>query len=436
MPKNIKPIPLTFLLAALAVFGGCMSRKPVVEAVLDNGLHIVFTRMQSPITSAVFLLDYGDADGPPGLARLTNQSLLKGTEIRNSEQIYQEVEGAGGFLIVETGLTSSLVGVLSPSANFEDCFKILCECLSRSTFDSTELARIDIDSRGVDPYMERGLLLKKQAWNDEDVRSRLYPHSALGRPLSRKSPRYGRNEVIGFAERHLRPERIVLSVAGPCSRREIFDMARKTCKAASEIPDSRPASDTSAVAISPVPESPPRRGNAGTRDLVYFAVRGTKAYSEPFLKEYLALTAIAAEKEHAFVSRLKAEGIRDVEFDFYSQSEHDYAYAVIQVSVPPGTGSRIPGLLTQEFERTSRAGVSPASFQIAKRRLESAIAIQSQYTLLQAFFSAQAVRMNLPFRTLQELLSRVQTITPNEVNRSFGGLMSRSQAWAVPAGKP
>ena len=170
--------------------------------------------------------------------------------------------------------------------------------------------------------------------------------------------------------------------------------------------------------------------------MVYFAVRGAKAYSESFLNETLALTAIAAEKERAFVSRLEAEGISDVELELYSQSEADYAYSVLQVSVPPGMGSRIPGLMTREFERTSRTGVTPAAFQIAKRRLESAIAIQSQYTLQQAFFGAQAVRLNLPFRTLQELLSRVQTITHDDVNRSFGGLMTRSQAWAVPAAKP
>lgn len=436
MPKNFRPIPLTFLLAALAIFTGCMPRKPVEEAVLDNGLHVVFTRVQSPITSAVFLLDYGESDGPPGLARLTNQSLLKGTEIRNSEQIYQEVEGAGGYLIVETGLTSSLVGLQSPSANFEDCFQIVCECLSRSTFDSTELAKIDIDYRGVDLGRKNDLLLNKQVWKDEELRSRLYPHSAMGRPLSRKSSRYGRNEVIEFANRHLRPDRIVLSVAGPCSRRRVLDAARKACKAASEIPDGRMEPDTSAIAVSPAAQFPLRRGNSGARDMVYFAVRGAKAYSESFLNETLALTAIAAEKERAFVSRLEAEGISDAELELYSQSEADYAYSVLQVSVPPGMGSRIPGLMTREFERTSRTGVTPAAFQIAKRRLESAIAIQSQYTLQQAFFGAQAVRLNLPFRTLQELLSRVQTITHDDVNRSFGGLMTRSQAWAVPAAKP
>jgi predicted Zn-dependent peptidase len=435
MPKCFKSIPLIVLLAAPAFFTGCNQRKPVEEVVLENGLHVVFTRMQCPITSAVFLLDYGEVDGPPGLARLTNQALLKGNAIRNGEQIYEEIEGSGGYLDVETGLTSSIVGVRSPSANFEDCFQIVCECLSLSTFDSTELARIDTDFRGVDQGRKNGLLLTRQAWKDEGVRSRLFPESALGRPLFRKASRYGRNDVTRFAARHLRPDRVVLSVAGPCSERQILDMARNACKAVKDAPAGQPASSTAANEIFQAPKSQTGRGNSGARDLAYFAVRGAKAYSDTFLTEYLALTAITGEKQRSFVSSLDAEGIHDADFDFYSQSEAGYAYSVIQVSVPAGMGSRVPALLSQEFEMMSRTGVSPAAIRIAKRRFESAIAFESQYALQQAFFSARAARMNLPFHTLQELLSRVQSITPDDVNRSFGGLMSRSQAWAVRAEK-
>jgi predicted Zn-dependent peptidase len=409
---------------ALLLLSGCASRESVKDIQLENGLRVVFTRAQSPIISAVFLTDYGDADGPSGLARMTNLSLLKGNAIRNS---------AGGLMFIETGLTSSVIGVQSPSANFEDCFQILCECMSQSTFDSTQLARTDANSWGLDLEKKSGLLMKKQVWKDQDVRAWLYPKSPLGRILSSSAPRYTRDQVVEFAKNHLRPERMVLSVAGSSPRRQILNTVRNTWSVRQKRSETA-AFDTSASGSAPRPESAQKRG--GSREMATFAVKGMRAYTDAFLGEYLAMTSLAVEKEREFVSTLSAMGIQNAEPLQYAQYEDDYTYLVMQASVPRGDGDRTLEIMKREMEETSRTGVSTAAFQTAKRRLESALAIQSQYTIQKAFFGAQAVQLDSPYPTLSSLQSRVEKITLNEVNRSFLKLLHRSRTWVAPVGNP
>jgi predicted Zn-dependent peptidase len=92
--------------------------------------------------------------------------------------------------------------------------------------------------------------------------------------------------------------------------------------------------------------------------------------------------------------------------------------------------------MRRELEESSRTGLSSAAFQTAKRRLESSLAIQSQYSIRNAYFGARAAQLDIPHRTLSSLLSRVGSITLDEVNRSFAAMMRRSQTWVAPAGKP
>jgi len=433
MPKSHPHIRMIWI-PALLLLSGCATREPFEDVLLENGLKVVFSRVQSPITSAVFLLDYGDADGPPGLARMTNLALLKGNTIRNRGQIFEEIESAGGLIVVETGLTSSVIGVKSPSDNFEACFRILCECMSQSTFDSTELVRTDANSWGLDLDRKGGLLLKKQVWNDQDARMRLYPDSPLSRLLSSHAPPFARDRVVEFAKDHLRPERMVLSVAGTCPRRQILKVLRDTWA----VHRSRPAVaafDTAASVSSPPPASV-KRGRGQAKDMAVFAARGMKAYGDAFLGEYLAVNSLAVEKERAFVSALESRGIAPVEPMNYTQYEDDYAYTVIQVSVPRGRGGLTLELMKREMEAALRSGISSAAFQTAKRRLQSALAIQSQYTIQNAFFNGQAAQSGIPYRTLPSLQSRVESITLDEVNRSYAALMRRSLFWVSPAGNP
>ena len=83
------------------------------------------------------------------------------------------------------------------------------------------------------------------------------------------------------------------------------------------------------------------------------------------------------------------------------------------------------------MEGAARDGISEAAFQTAKRRLESMLAIRSQYTLGYAFYGALSASLDLPARSLTELQARVAVITLQDVNRQAKRVLPRFRIWTA-----
>jgi predicted Zn-dependent peptidase len=412
------------------VLASCASSHSTEEITLENGLRVVFIRIHSPIVSAVFLMNYGEIDGLPGFARKTNELLLKGTDIRNSEQVYQEIESLGGIIGTETGLSSSIATVQAPVSNFAECFQILCECLARSTFDSTEFSQPDFNTAGDFQYKE-SLILKKQARRDIEIRKRLYPGSEFGSNLVSSSGKYSREQILEFARIHVRPQNMVLSVAGDYPKRQVINTIKRNWK----IPANRQAFapfDTSQALPYPALSS---TRSAGSKDTVFMAIKGRRPFSGEFLLDNLVEIALSIEKSGPLAASLAGEGIRETEIQFYSQFEDDYSYSVIQAVVPRGQGNRTLDIVGRELNHILKTGIPDALFQTAKRRLESTLAIRSQYTLDNAWFSALTSALNLPCRTFNSVQTRVQQITLEQVNRHAGRMAPRFLLWNKTSGK-
>jgi predicted Zn-dependent peptidase len=122
------------------------------------------------------------------------------------------------------------------------------------------------------------------------------------------------------------------------------------------------------------------------------------------------------EKNGFLASILAGKGIREPEIQFYTQFENDYSYSVIQTVVPRGQGKRTIEIVGLELDRILKTGIPEAVFQVAKRRLESSLAIRSQYTLDNAWFSALATALDAPCRTFDSAQMKVQQITLEQVN--------------------
>jgi predicted Zn-dependent peptidase len=422
---RMNPLARIFVVLIPLLLTACGSSHLCEEVTLENGLRVVFTRVHSPIVSAVFLMDFGEMDGPPGLARRTNELLLKGTDIRNAEQINQEIESVGGIIGTETGLSSSIATIQTPVVNFIECFQILCECLVRSTFDSTELSRTDFSDAG-DTMFKKGLILKKQAWGDKCVRDRLYPNSTLSRDLSSIHRSYSRSQILEFARLHVQPQRMVLSIAGEYDKRHILDLVKRHWQSPVRRRTPSPF-DTSQALSNPLLNA--FDSGRGAKDTVFVALKGPMPFSDGFLSDNLAEIALSLEKDGLLALRLAAEGIKEAEIRFYSQFEDDYSYFVIHTIVPLGQGVRTRDIIEKELKHIAESGVSEVIFQIAKRRLESTLAIRSQYTLDNAWFAALTSMLDAPYRTHLSVQSKVQQITLEEVNRSASRDISHSLVW-------
>jgi predicted Zn-dependent peptidase len=422
--------------AAVLLSIGCARRFEVKTVTLESGLRVVVTGIPSPVATALVWLDYGERDGAPGIARIANRMLLGGTEIRTKGQIFREIESAGGWIGAETGLTGSIVVLQAPAEEFTSCFAILCECLSRSTFDSTELAAA---AGGEFEEAAGGFvkILRKKARKDSYIRSLLFPDSPAGAPVKREKRPVTADSVAAFAAEHVRPERMIISIAGECDTKSALESMTAAWRGRA-VPIPFPPFKNGAAAPIGRPDAKKtgiaRSAGPGRRDSLFVAMRTSRPYGEDFLLEYLMGLAIAAKRDGLLSQAAAAGGTGSVELDFYSQNEADYAYWVATAVSPAGTGTGMRSRLADLIADAERDGISDTVFRTAQRRLESAFAIRSQYTLNHAYFGALAERLDLPYQSIFDLQRAAASVTREQLNGRLKDLLPRMHVWSSAGG--
>jgi predicted Zn-dependent peptidase len=415
--------------AGVLLSAGCAKRFDVRTLTLDNGLRVVLTRVPSPVATAVVWLDYGEQDGAPGVARLANRLLLSGTEIRTRNQILREIEGVGGWIGVETGRTASILVLQAPGDQFAPCFSILCECLSRSTFDSTELAA----ASGPEADKTGGTIniLRKKARSDSFARALLFPDSPAGAPDRPGKKPVSRDSVVAFAAARVRPERLIISLAGECDCKTALEVLRGAWRTRA-VPAELPPFDSR----TPVPSADRARTvrTGAKRDSLFAALRTSRPFGEEFLMEYLIGLAVS-EKRDGLMAEAAGSGsaAERSEPDFYSQNEAVFGYWVAAAAVPAGAGSGLALRLNGFVDTVRKTGLPEPLFRTARRRFESALAIRSQYTLNHAYYGALRERLGLPYRSIFELQDRVASLTPAELNERARDILPRIRIWTSEA---
>ncbi|MBN2200426.1 insulinase family protein [bacterium] len=421
---KIRSIALMTAAGAL-IATGCARRSGVETVVLENGLRVVITNIPSPVAAAVVWMDYGERDGGPGVSRAVNRMLLGGTEIRNRNQIFREIESAGGWIGVETGLTGSIMVLQAPAEEFTACFAILAECLSRSTFDSTELAAAGGFEEGGAGFAK---ILRRKYRKDSAIRSVLFPDSPAGAAGAKKTRSVTADSVAAFAARHVRPERMIVSIAGECDCKAVLKTLNEAWRGR-RAPEPFPAFESGAAAPGPVPGTVRASRSAGRnrRDSLVVALRTSVPYGPDFLVEYLAGLALSA-KQDGLLARAASGGAASaagLELDFYFQNEADFGYWVASAVPSAGRGPEAKRRLEELLAEAQTNGISEPVFTTARRRLESAFAIRSQYTLNHAYFGALAERLNLPYRSIFDIQKAAASVTHEQLNGRLGDILPR-----------
>jgi zinc protease len=406
---------------------GCSGPASRRSSDLPNGLRVVFDSSDSPIVCALFFMDFGEVDGPPGLATLTNRLLLRGTEIRNGQQLAEEIEILGGRIGAETDFTSSIVWIQSIPERFDECFALLCECLTRSTFDSAEVVRMQ-KQLGNERVVGKSLVSEKSLIASERIRARLYAEPAFSRnPLDALATvPYSTSQVKDFYLTFHRPERMVLTVSGKIPGRSVLNTVRRlwTDKA---VHDSIASVLEPAVRV----QGEDVERVKGTRDTVFIAYRAGITFSEPFADAMVIQNALARTGKGPLAVRLERNGIRGVDLRSVFQFETRYAYGAVLVIVPPGDGPAARRIALESLEAFRNGTIEIDAVEPAKRKLESTLAILSQYSLNQAYYCGLAASIKSPMRSLEAAQTAVQNRLAEDILRSSKDILSGAKVWTV-----
>lgn len=197
--------------------------------VLPNGLRIIHSWMPREVTHCALVVNAGTRDereGEAGLAHFIEHVLFKGTAKRKAFHILNRMESVGGEINAYTTKEDTWITSSQRSKDTERALELLSDIAFRSVFPEAEMDK------------ERDVILDEIAGVQdqpgevifESFESELFAGHALGAPIlgsAQSVKKLTREQVLGFVDRHYRPDNMVLGVVGAVSWKELLTWADK-----------------------------------------------------------------------------------------------------------------------------------------------------------------------------------------------------------------
>lgn len=193
-------------------------RFPQLEtAVLENGLRLItITRMKTPIITMQILIQAGEIDSPEGLsglATVTNEMLLRGTQLMNASEIEEALENLGIEYNLEVTADYSLFTFSFLDENLDQALNLIKSFFSESVFPAGELANVKRE-------LYYRLLVNKR--EPEKIGFNFFLKKLLSPEISSPGPieeeeikNINQKDVINFHRRFIRPTNSVIILNGP-----------------------------------------------------------------------------------------------------------------------------------------------------------------------------------------------------------------------------
>ena len=193
-----------------------------------NGMTVlVRENFSSPSVVIDGLLRVGGVDEPAekaGLGSFTAGCLMRGTERRTFQQIYEEIESIGASVDVGGGLNTTGFGSKSLAEDLPTVVDILADVLQHPTFPADEIEKergelmTDLEERAHDTRRMAGLAFRKL----------LYP---TGHPYSRSPsgyletiPTITRDDLANFYRSRFGAQGMIVSIVGAVKAGAAFEM--------------------------------------------------------------------------------------------------------------------------------------------------------------------------------------------------------------------
>ena len=198
---------------------------------LDNGARVVTSRMNH-VHSASIIFNYSvgsryEENRVAGISHVLEHMVFKGTTRRpDPMQISSEIEGVGGTLNAATGRDSTNYWAKAPANHLELAFDVLADIIRNSTFPDDELDK----ERNVIFEEIRGIVDSPEDLVHDVIDEVVWDDQAVGRPIIGSEETVGAihaDDLRAFLDRHYRPERLVIAVAGLVDHDEVVRLSER-----------------------------------------------------------------------------------------------------------------------------------------------------------------------------------------------------------------
>jgi len=188
----------------------------VTIAKLSNGIELQYAqRAAVPVTQLALSFDAGEAADAPnarGLQSMVMSMLDEGTATLNSQKVAEAKERLGANIDTGSSLDRSTVTLSALSANLGPSLTLLGDIVKNPAFDPAELERVrtqrltNIAQIKKDPNGMAQRVLPALLFGDN------HPYATLAGGDAAATARFSRDELIGFKDAWLRPDRMKVFV--------------------------------------------------------------------------------------------------------------------------------------------------------------------------------------------------------------------------------
>ena len=409
-----------------------MINPPVHRSQLANGITILtIPNPTADIVSGRFFIPAGSRWETPdraGLAQLLTLVITKGTERLSALEIADRIESVGAGLGADTTADYLKLSLKTVKADLVDIFKLAGEILRSPNFPE---AQIELERKQI---LQAIRSQTEQPFNNayRQLRTALYgahPYARSTLGTETTIAQISRQDLVNYHQTHIRPDRLIISLAGRITPDEAIDLATQVF-GDWQIPDIAPPTlETDLVATFPQYQVEHQATQQAIVMLGYLA----PPIQDP---DCIALKLIDSYLSNGMSSRLFVElrEKRGLAYDvsaFYPTRLDTSHFAVYMGTNPSNTRVAVSGLRA-EVDRLCMEPLSASEVQTAQDKLlgQYALGKQTNGQLAQTYGLYELLGLNIDFdiqfnQAIQELTSaRLQAVADKYLSDPYISIVS------------
>jgi predicted Zn-dependent peptidase len=414
---------------------------PIRRTILPGGLRVITEQMSGVRSASIGAwVGVGSRDEPEslvGASHFLEHLLFKGTRNRSAMEISAPLEAVGGEVNAFTGKEYTCYHARVLDEDLPLAVDILADIMTSSL-----IADADVES-------ERAVILEEIAMNDDDpddvvhnlITGRLWASSSLGRPVA-GSPEsvlaLSRAQIDGFYRHRYRPDSVVIAVAGNVEHDAVVQRVRAAFDAGGWLS----ATDASARVA-------PSAASNGARPSASFS-QGADLVTRPIEQAnlVLGLPGLRRTDDRRFTSGVLTAALgggmssrlfqevrekRGLAYAVYSFSAHyaDTGMLGIYAGCAPARVDEVLDLCRAQLLDVAENGMSDDEVARGRGQLRGGLVLGLEDSGSRMSRIGKADLVYGELLSIDEVLRRVDSVTPEQVRELAAELLSATPSLAV-----
>jgi len=401
----------------------------------ESGLRVVTEQMSGvrSVTLGIWVSAGSRDESPPiaGSSHFLEHLVFKGTKTRDALQIAEAFDAVGGDFNAFTSKETTCFYARVLDGDLPMATELMCDMLQHSVLKRSEFEA------------ERQVILEEINMHEDTpddlihdlFTETLWAGHPLGRPVlgtAKSITEMSREQVMRFYRRHYRPASFVISAAGSVEHVSLIRSLRRYMDTG-RIRSRGPSAWTLRRAGTAPSPSGSRLVRKRSTEQAHIML-GTNGLSRSDPDRFAFGVANAAigggMSSRLFQEIREKRGLAYSVYSYHSMFAETGLFACY-AGTTPSRAEKVLSLLSRELERVAGSGLRQEEFERAKGHVKGSIVLGLEDTSGRMSRLGRSEIGHGEILTLDEVLDRVDRVTPEDCARSAGRVLSRPKALAV-----